>query len=108
MGVALSRDIVDTVLLPAYLHYKWILLVDLGERANAVGREELLLVKKVLEHAGETLFGWDGQQVTELTLIQSVKVRNLDIKCEENCETIHQKNKWRKRGDVIWKYCLFH
>ncbi len=54
--IALPGDIVDAVLLPAHLHHKRILLVDLGEGADAVGREELLLIEKILEDAGQTLF----------------------------------------------------
>jgi hypothetical protein len=76
--IALSGYVVDTVLLPAHLHHKRILLVDLGEGADAVGREKLLLVEKVLEDAGQTFFGRDGQKMTVLVVIQSVKVSNLE------------------------------
>lgn len=53
--VALSWNIVDTVLLAANLHHKRILLVDLGEGADAVGREKLVLVQEVLENTSESL-----------------------------------------------------
>ena len=77
MCVALSRDVVDAVLLVPNLHHKRVCLMDLGERADPVRGEELVLIEEVLENTCETVFGWNGEQMTELALVKSVEVSNL-------------------------------
>ena len=70
--VALSRHIAHTVLLMADLHHKWVLFVNLGKRADAIGGEELILVQEVPQHTDQPLSGGDCQKVTELVFIQCV------------------------------------
>ena len=53
--VALSGHIAHTVLLTANLHHEGVLLVNLGERADAIGGEELILVQEVPQHTDQPL-----------------------------------------------------
>ena len=48
-GVRLGRQVVHAVLLAAYVQDERMLLVELGERADSIGAQELVLV----EHLGE-------------------------------------------------------
>ena len=53
--------------------------MHLGEGADAVGREELVLVEQEAEHLQEVVACGDGQQVAELATLQRVQGRNLGV-----------------------------
>src|SRR5581483_2947728 len=61
-GVGLGGRVVDTVLLPVHREHERALAVHLRERANAVRREELVLVQHVAESTLETLPRRDREQ----------------------------------------------
>ena len=48
-----------------------------GEGADAIRREELLLIKHVPQHSYQPFFLGNGQEMTELPLFEGVQVRNL-------------------------------
>ncbi len=54
------------------------LVVDLGQRANTIGGEELVLIQEVLEHTLQTLSIGNGQQMAELPAVQRVQIRDLE------------------------------
>ena len=51
---------------------------DLGQRADAIVREELILVQHVSQHPQQPLLGGDGQEVAELPITKRVQVGDLD------------------------------
>ena len=51
---------------------------DLGQRADAIVREELFLVQHVSQHPQQPLLGGDGQEVAELPITKRVQVGDLD------------------------------
>ena len=59
------------------MHHKGLVLVHLGQGADPIGRQELLLVQHVSEHTQQSLLCRDGQEMEELTLAQGFHICHL-------------------------------